>query len=194
MKKTNPFKLYALLIGGFIFLALLIPSIVINIVWQSQKQDYHTYNSVSAYQEHLNVPSYDIHSGFYDMYDAYEFIINDKEILMSDKQLYIINQHYQTQYEIEDYGKTQLNAKYTIYLESLDQSPIHYEHDEAVYAGHLYVRKTDFPHGIEFAYVDSNRPIAYSVTLTITEKDDININEYIDKIKDYIILTEKHNK
>ena len=187
MKKINPFKLYACLIGGFLFSILLIVSIIINVVWYSQKQYHRTYNSIDAFKESEVTP-------FYDMYDAYEYIINDKEILMSDKQLYIIERYYPIQYNMQDVGTTQLNAKYTISYESLEQSPIYYEHDEPIFNGHLYIAAThDYPDGIEFSYVDKNKPLYYVVNLTITNKGDISIDDYIDKVKDYILLTETYN-
>ena len=187
MKKINPFKLYACLIGGFIFTILLIVSIIINVVWQVNKLDYQTYNSINAFKESEVTP-------FYDMYDAYEYIIHNKEVLMSDKQFYIIDHHYPNEYYMQDLGSTQLNAKYMICYESLHQSPIYYEHDEPVHNGHLYVRIThNQPNGIEFSYVDKSKALYYIVSLTITNIDDISIDDYIDKIKDYITLSEQYN-
>jgi hypothetical protein len=71
MKKINPFKLYACLIGGFFLSLALIVSIMINIIWQVNKLDYHTYSSIDAFKESELTP-------FYDMYDAYEYIFNNK--------------------------------------------------------------------------------------------------------------------
>ncbi len=187
MKKINPFKLFACLIGGFFLSLALIVSIMINIIWQVNSLDYHTYTSVDAFKESELTP-------FYNMYDAYEYIFNDKEILMSDKQHYIIDYHYPNEYFMKDVGSAKVNARYAIQFRSPDGALNYYEHNEPFYMGHLYIsRSYDYPNGIEFAYVHESKPLYYTVWLTIIN-DDINIYDYIDKIKDYVLLTEKYNK
>ena len=187
MKKTNPFKFYFLMIGGFFFILSLIIAITISVVWYVNGQKYHTYNSVNDYKESEITP-------FYDMYDAYEYIFNDKEILMSKKQRYIIEHDYDAFYTMKDVGKAQVNATYLIYYETLSPVALTYDYAEHVHAGMLYIAKSiDTPKGIQFTYVPTGRNMYYTVRLTILNEE-IDIKNYIDKIKDYILLTEKYNK
>jgi hypothetical protein len=122
MKKINPFKLYACLIVGFFLSLALIVSIMINIIWQVNSLDYHTYSSVDAFKESELTP-------FYNMYDAYEYIFNDKEILMSDKQHYIIDHHYPNEYFMKDVGSAKVNARYSIQFRFPDGALNYYEHN-----------------------------------------------------------------
>ena len=189
MKKTNPFKLYFCLIGGFFFALAFIVSVLINIIWSVNSQRYHTYNTVDQFKESEITP-------FYDMYDAYEYIFNDKQILMSEKQQYIIDLVYTGSYDMKDVGPSQVNARYHIQYNETNYGVKHYEYFKPVHAGTLYITKSlDNPKGIEFCYIhDESSLMYYTVYLTILNIDNFDIQDYANKIEDYVLLTEKHNK
>ena len=186
MKKINPFKLYATLFGVLIFVVSLGFAIAIHTINYVNSDPNKITYSVDTFKLVSNTP-------FYDMYDAYEYIMNDKLILMSEKQIYEIEK-YKKHYYMKDIGTTQVNAIYNVDYEKLEVSPSSYEHHEKIYNGNLYIKKSlDYPKGIEFTFICENKDLSYTVYLTILDIDNIGLDSYINKIKNYIILVENHN-
>lgn len=186
MIKKTKFKNILLYIGGIIFIVSLGFTIAIHTINYVNTDPYKTTYSVNKFKLTSDIP-------FYDMYDAYEYIINDKLILMSEKQIYEIEK-YKTHYHIKDTGDKQVNALYTIEYEKKQLSDVSYDYHKSAHNGNLYIRKTlDYPAGIEFTFVCDNKDLSYTVYLTILDIENIKLEQYINKIRNYIDLVQNHN-
>ena len=119
-------------------------------------------------------------------------IINE----LSYKDLLVECDFYTGSYDMKDVGPSQVNARYHIQYNETNYGVEHYEYFKPVHAGTLYITKSlDNPKGIEFCYIhDESSLMYYTVYLTILNIDSFDIQDYANKIEDYVLLTEKHNK
>ena len=190
MKKTNPFKFYSIIVGSFIFFLILVIAIIGSIVNYNNSKEPPTYSSIRELRNHVDLP-------YYDMYDIYEYLNNDKNILLSEKQDYqIVYFENAKTVSIIDYGiPAKINAMYGIQYKKtgyIEKESYTYYHDND--NSELYIKfYDDEPKNINLLWVSHYRDWSYDILVKL-DNDISDRDSFINKIIDYVNMVQKLNK